>query len=132
MTHTAGTTLNVPAGQGFGGTGSINDPVVCQGTITAASGYGINLGNGLVLSGNGSVSLGQTNYSYGIAGGSLTVNDATSGITGGTFSATNQYVGKGGTGSFTHSGGTSSLSGISISATTRPTMARTNSAAPAR
>ena len=52
----------------------------------------INLNNGLVLSGNGSVNLG---------GGSLTVNDAASGISGGVFSAGNQYVGKGGTGSFT-------------------------------
>ena len=30
---------------------SIVDPVVCQGTITAASGAAINLNNGLVLSG---------------------------------------------------------------------------------
>ena len=50
--------VNVPAGKGFGGWGSINDPVVCQGTIAAASGGVINLDNGLVLSGNGSVSLG--------------------------------------------------------------------------
>ena len=43
LIHTVGTTLNVPAGKGFGGWGSINDPVVCQGTITAASGGVINL-----------------------------------------------------------------------------------------
>ena len=57
LTHVAGTTLTVPAGTGFGGIGSINDPVVCQGTITASQGYSINLNNGLVLSGNGSVNL---------------------------------------------------------------------------
>jgi autotransporter-associated beta strand protein len=33
LTHTVGTTLTVPAGQGFIGTGMINDPVVCQGSI---------------------------------------------------------------------------------------------------
>ena len=37
LTHTAGTTLNVPAGQGFRGWGSIDDPVNCQGTITAGT-----------------------------------------------------------------------------------------------
>ena len=57
LTHVAGTTLTVPAGMGFGGIGSINDLVVCQGTITASQGYSINLNNGLVLSGNGSVNL---------------------------------------------------------------------------
>ncbi|MGO9113049.1 MAG: hypothetical protein ACLP9L_27775 [Thermoguttaceae bacterium] len=30
LTHTLGTTLTVPAGQGFGGSGSISDPVNCQ------------------------------------------------------------------------------------------------------
>ena len=97
--HTAGTTLTVAAGQSVNGWGSINDPVVCQGTIAAASGGSINLGNGLVLSG-GSVSL---------LAGSLTVNDAASGISGGTLSATNLYVGSGGTGTFTHSAGTTTL-----------------------
>ena len=48
--HVLGTTLTVPAGLGFGGVGTIVDPVVCQGTITAASGAAINLNNGLVLS----------------------------------------------------------------------------------
>ena len=74
LTHTAGTILTVPAGKGFVGADSINDPVVRQGTIAAAGNGVINLGNGLVLSGNGSVNLG---------GGSLTVNDPASGISGG-------------------------------------------------
>ena len=52
LVHTAGTTLTVPAGKGFGGWGSINDPVNCQGTITAASGGVIDLNNGLILSGS--------------------------------------------------------------------------------
>ena len=108
--HVAGTTLTVPAGKGFGGWGSINDPVVCQGTIAAASGGVINLGNGLLLGGSGSVNLGSNS--------SLTVNDITSGITGGSLSATTQYVGKTGTGLFTQSAGSNSCRGISTSATT--------------
>ena len=60
LVHVAGTTLTVPAGQGFGGWGSIDNPVNCQGTITAAPGGVINLNNGLVLSGNGTVTLGNS------------------------------------------------------------------------
>ena len=69
MTHTAGTTLVVPAGQGFGGWGSINDPVNCQGTIAAGSGGFLNLTAGLTVSGTGTVNLGS---------GSLTVNASAS------------------------------------------------------
>ncbi len=99
LTHTLGTTLAVPAGQGFGGSGSINDLVACQGTI-AATGVAINLNNGLVLSGTGQVLLGS---------GIITNNDLVSGISGGGLSAVYQYVGSGGTGSFTQSGGTSAI-----------------------
>jgi len=97
LTHTMGTTLTVPAGQGFVGSDSISDPVDCQGTITAISGCSINLNNGLVLSGSGAVNL---------SGGTLTVNDNLSGMSGGLLSVGNQYVGNGGTGSFAQSGGT--------------------------
>ena len=45
LTHTAGTTLIVAAGQGFGGVGSIADPVACQGSILAATSGGIDLSN---------------------------------------------------------------------------------------
>ena len=101
LTHTAGTTLNVPAGQGFAGQGSISDAVVCQGTITAASTAFIDLNNGLMVSGTGNVSLGT---------GSVTVNDPTSGITGGLLSTANHYVGYIGAGTFTQSGGTNNIS----------------------
>ena len=106
LTHTAGTTLNVAAGQGFSGCGAINDPVVCQGTITAISyfGNGLNLNSGLVSSGTGCVSLNPNG-----AGGNLTVNDAASGMSGGSLSVYNQYVGNSGTGTFSQSGGTSTL-----------------------
>ena len=102
--HVLGTTLTVPAGQGFAGAGPISDPVVCQGTIVAASGGGLNLNNGLVLSGYGNVTLGN---------GNLTVNDAVSGMSGGTLSTANQYVGSGGSGGsgvFSHSGGSNTFS----------------------
>jgi T5SS/PEP-CTERM-associated repeat protein len=100
LTYTIGAPLQVPAGKGFTGSFSFNDQVVCQGTITA-SGGSINLNNGLVLSGSGSVNLGSN--------GILTVNDTTSGISGGTLSTYQQYVGKGGTGSFAHTGGTNTI-----------------------
>ena len=51
LTHTAGTTLNVSAGTGFGGWGTVSDPVTCQGTIAATFGGAINLSNGLIISG---------------------------------------------------------------------------------
>jgi autotransporter-associated beta strand protein len=97
LIHTAGTTLVVPAGQGFAGSGTINDPVNCQGMVTASSGGSINLGNGLTLAGTGTITLG---------GGSLTINDTASTMSGGSLYAVNQYVGNGGTGAFTQSGGT--------------------------
>ena len=100
LVHTVGTTLTVPAGQGFGASCTINDPVVCQGTIAAPSGGAIYLNNGLTLSGSGSVNLG---------GGSLTVNDTTSGMTGGSLSESEQYIGNGASGLFTHSGGTNTI-----------------------
>jgi autotransporter-associated beta strand protein len=102
ITHTAGSTLVVPAGQGFGGEGSISDSVSCQGTITAEKGP-INLNNGLVLSGNGLISL---------HGGNVTVNDAVSGIWGGSLTGSNQYVGYSGTGTFTQPGGASDLNSL--------------------
>ena len=100
LTYTLGTTLTVPAGQGFTGFASIGDPVVCQGTITALSGGTINLYGGLVLSGTGQIQLGI---------GNLTNNDLASGISGGWLSAANQYVGSGGTGTFTQSAGSSAI-----------------------
>ena len=100
MTHTLGTTLTVPAGQGFGGSGAVNDPVVCQGTIAAGSAGAINLNGGLVLSASGMVQLGS---------GTLTNNDLVSGISGGSLSSACQFVGSGGTGTFTQSAGTNAI-----------------------
>ena len=96
LTYTLGTTLVVPAGKGFAGFTTINDPVNCQGTIDAGAGA-INLLGGLTLSGTGQINLGY---------GTITTNDATSTMSGGSLSMGEHYVGYGGTGSFTQSGGT--------------------------
>ena len=77
LTHTVGTTLTIAAGQGFSGIGSIADHVNCQGTISATAGGSIDLDGGVTVSGTGCVSLGQ---------GFVTVNDNTSGMTGGLLS----------------------------------------------
>ncbi len=101
--HTAGSPLVLPAGQGFGGCGSINDPVNCQGTITAAASGWIELNNGLTLSGTGTINLGR---------GTVTVNDAVSTISGGSLSGYGVAVGNAGTGTLTHSGGTNTVAEI--------------------
>jgi autotransporter-associated beta strand protein len=101
LTYTLGSSLNVPAGTTISSGGlSINDPVSCQGTISALSGGTINLNNGLSLAGTGNVSLGN---------GSLTINDSASGMSGGSLSALYQYVGNHGSGKFLQSGGTASI-----------------------
>ena len=97
ITHVLGTTLTVSAGTGFGGCGTITDPVICQGSIIATASGTINLTNGLQLSGTGQVNLGS---------GALTVNDSASGMTGGSLVAASLTVGSSGTGTFTQSGGT--------------------------
>ena len=102
LTHTLGTTLVVSAGQAIVGNDSISDPVVCQGMLAAAASGAINLSGPLTLSGTGIVSLGS---------GSLSTNDSLSGITGGLLSSANHYVGYSGTGIFTQSGGTNSITG---------------------
>lgn len=98
MIHDAGTPLILTAGQGFGGQGSISDPVVGEGTIAATPGGGINLNNGLFLSGNGSFALGA---------GNVTISDTASGMNGGLLQASSMYVS--GTGVFTQSGGTNEI-----------------------
>jgi fibronectin-binding autotransporter adhesin len=105
IVQTAGTTLVVPAGKEIGGCASISDPVNCQGKITARSApntmVGINLDGGLTVSGTGAADLGY--------GGFLTVNDAASGMSGGSLNTGVHYVGYSGTGTFTHSGGTNTV-----------------------
>jgi autotransporter-associated beta strand protein len=99
MIHTAGTPLTVLARQGFAGWGTIFDHVNCQGTIIATAGGAINLANGLSLSGSGHVDLGS---------GALTFNDSSSGMNSGALFAATETAG---TGTFTQTGGTNTISG---------------------
>jgi autotransporter-associated beta strand protein len=101
ITHTVGTTLAVSSGQTIAGQATIADPVICQGIIAAPSGGFMNLMNGLIIEGSGTVNLGT---------GCLQVEDSTSGINGGSLSAMYQYIGGTGTGVFTHSAGSNTLS----------------------
>jgi len=59
MTHVAGNTLVVPVGQGFGGSGEIDDPVQCAGEIVAGPGNFIDLAGGLTVADGGTVDLGR-------------------------------------------------------------------------
>ena len=104
LIHTAGTTLTVPAGEGFSGQGSISDFVNCQGTISSAQG-GINLNNGLFISGSGNVDL---------SGSSLAINGTTSGMSGGVLKSSGLYVGNTKNGTFAQSGGANAVGSLSI------------------
>jgi fibronectin-binding autotransporter adhesin len=102
LTHTAGTTLTVPAGRTIDGWGMIYDQVDCQGTLVANTNIqvpyaGISLQNGLILSGTGAINL----YN-----GRLLVNDTTSRMSGGSLAAMAVLLAGNATTSFAHSGGT--------------------------
>ncbi len=99
LTHDVGTQVLIPAGQGFAGSGSINDFVNCQGTISAGNGS-INLNGGVSISGSGNVNLGNNGAS---------VNDAASTMSGGTLQAYRQYVGDASAGTLAQSGGQNSI-----------------------
>ena len=106
IVHTVGTALAVAAGQGFGGSGSINDPVNCQGMIAAINGP-INLTGGLTLSGTASVNLNASNLTT--TAGTVMTQDLTSGLTGASLVTGYQYVGNTAAGVFTQSGGINSI-----------------------
>ena len=72
------------------------------GTLSATPDYGITLNGGVRVSESGNVSLGYN--------GSLYVDNATSGISGGQLTAQYEYVGSSGSGTFTQSFGTHSVS----------------------
>jgi autotransporter-associated beta strand protein len=119
LTHTAGTTLNIAASQGFVGWGDINDPVVDQGTIAVPNNpyAGLTLHNGLVLSGSGSVNLGNINSgnsNLGNGPGSLIVNDSSSGVSGGSLITPSLVVANSGTGTFSHTGGSVAAANLYI------------------
>ena len=101
ITHTAGTTLTVPTGMGFSGSGTITDPVNCQGTIAASPSGSISLLGGLTLSGTGLINLGSQ--------GALTTDGFSSCISAGAVYASNQIIGLSGTGSLGEWGGTNGI-----------------------
>ena len=107
--HQVGFVLDISSAYSISGTGSIYYHVNCLGTLTATSGNVITLNGGLTISGTGSVNLGNRGISF--------VNDASSGMSGGSLTANSQYVGSTGTGTFTQTGGTNSIILLSILAT---------------
>ena len=112
FTHNVGTTLVIPGGRAIKGSGAIDDPVECQGTLSYVMRGGtlsaIQLNNGLKLSGSGTVNLGMVFDNQGQISnpGTLVVNDSASGMTGGALYTYYLYVGNSGVGCFTQSGGT--------------------------
>ena len=98
--YVVGTTLHVPAGKGFRAKGEIDDHVVVEGWI-ANRGDVLKLKDGLEVLAGGSVEL--SNW------GSLIVDDVTSGLFGGQLSMASETIGLHGTGEFTHTTGTHSI-----------------------
>ena len=119
ITDVKGTTLSLTGNQGFAGWGTITDPVdhlermERDGHPGTASGAFINLYGGINLAGTGAVSLGS-----GINNGILATDSQTTSISsgsastlsGGSLTANYSYVGSGGTGLFTQSGGSANVS----------------------
>ena len=101
VTLTAGSNVTLSPGQVVNGWGAVNSPIVCQGTIAAATSESINLYGGLSMSGTANVSLGS---------GTLVTNKNSSGMTGGSLTAAAHCIGLSGAGTFTQSGGTNSSS----------------------
>ncbi len=100
ITHTAGTPLTVAAGQTILGWGTIGDSVNCQGTIGDGRGT-IYLSGGLALAGTGNVNLGS---------GALLTDSASSTMSGGQLTTSNEYVGYYGAGGFAQSAGMNQIS----------------------
>jgi fibronectin-binding autotransporter adhesin len=109
--HVRGTTLSVASSQTIIGCGTIDDPVVCQGTISPIPGESILMDNGLIISGNGNVKI-TDNSNIGEV--LLKTNDLTSGMSGGSLSANTHIVGFSTNGTFTQSGGSSTVQGLVV------------------
>jgi hypothetical protein len=101
MMHQVGSILDISSNYSIYGIGSITDHVICQGTLSAPSGYSIDLKGGLTVSGSGIVNLGN---------GTIYINDTFSWMDGGSLSADSLLVGSTGAGTFTQTGGTNSIS----------------------
>ncbi|MHB1037937.1 MAG: PEP-CTERM sorting domain-containing protein [Pirellulales bacterium] len=109
--HELGSDLVVPAGQGFAGSGTIDDRVACEGTIAATPGRVLALRKGLSVSNGGSVNLGGRSSDSEAAAGTLTVNDNSSGVNNGQLTAAVEYIGTGSNTAvqFTHVNGSNTV-----------------------
>jgi hypothetical protein len=102
-THTVGSTLVVGMPESYTFQGHIPDHVQCRGAMAATNGGYIHLRDGLEIDPGAAVDLGT---------GMLTVNDwASDQAPGGNLTAGDVQVGAGGSGSFTHYGGTQTVRG---------------------
>ena len=100
--HYPGTPILVSSGQAYTGAFSVNDMLTCQGALSVVSGGSINLNSGVLISGTGNANLGN---------GAYFVENAASGIQGGSLTASYGYVGYSGTGTFNQVAGTNTDSG---------------------
>ncbi len=76
LTHVAGTDLTIPVGKTVAGSGTINDPVLCQGTVAVTPGNELNLSGGLELSSGGRTDIlfgGSSGYTTGLTTTDLNV-----------------------------------------------------------
>lgn len=100
IVHVGGSTLTVPAGQTISGQGGISDRVTVYGRLIPASAYQsdpyIQASGGVEVHAGGEFNLGS---------GTLTVNEPTSGMDGGSLKARRFYVGNGAAGRFVQTGG---------------------------
>ena len=106
LTHTLGTTLSVAAGQSLSFPGVIVDPVNVQGSFVdpGADNNGLFLTGGLTISGTGNVNVGYD--------GAVVTSGSGSGMTGGMLGGASHYVGMTGSGVFSQTGGTNTVTGL--------------------
>jgi len=101
MVHVVGSDLHIPSGESTAGHGTIPDHLVVEGSLAASHDWypsyaAIDVLDGIEVRSGGQVELDN---------GTLVVNDHTSGIDSGSLSSEEFYVGKDGSGSFTHTAG---------------------------
>jgi len=101
-THTAGSTLEIAAGETIRGWGDIDDHVDCAGSLLASEGGVLELNGGLSIAEGGTVKA------------RVHINDETSGMTGGVCSASSLFIGHDANGRFVQSGGTCELSWLFV------------------
>ena len=96
----AGSSVTVPEGRSIIGWGTIPGHVDLEGSINGGGDGVLSVDGGLFVSGAGFANL---------AGGTLKVDDLTSGMSGGQLTCMNEYIGNAGNGRFVQSGGDHSV-----------------------